>query len=233
MLDRLQEEDKLSSVDGISCRTSHVASLPSDLSDVLQLPSCGDRSKVSLQRGDVGRAGRLVRLRRGGSGSSLDHGFPRRLARDRVRLLQLEPVEVQRSDRGLVCFVDVVAATFGLVRFGRPEGAYYFRLPFSIALRQRLLGCRGLNFAVSIGQPEAPRSGATAALRMLLVANVITVSVPDGSTGQVWWSVNLGDNTKARIYNGTQLAFRRNIGIPEYSNQPPQTLQGYRELPTT
>jgi len=65
------------------------------------------------------------------------------------------------------------------------------------------------------------------------MANVITVSVPDGSTGQVWWSVNLGDNTKARIYNGTQLTFRRNIGIPEYSNQPPQTLQGYRELPTT
>ena len=65
------------------------------------------------------------------------------------------------------------------------------------------------------------------------LANVITVSVPDGITGQVWWSVNLGDNTKARIYNGTQLAFRRNIGIPEYSNQPPQTLQGYRELPTT
>lgn len=65
------------------------------------------------------------------------------------------------------------------------------------------------------------------------MANVITISVPDGGTGQVYWSVNLGDNTKARIYNGVQLAFRRNIGIPEYTNQPPQTLQGYREIPTT
>lgn len=65
------------------------------------------------------------------------------------------------------------------------------------------------------------------------MANVITVSVPDGGTGQVWWSVNLGDNTKARIYNGTQLAFRRNIGIAEYSNQPPQTLQGFKDISTT
>lgn len=64
------------------------------------------------------------------------------------------------------------------------------------------------------------------------MANVITVSVPDGSTGQVYWSVNLGDNTKARIWNGTQLTFRRNIGIPEYTNQPPQTLQGYRDITT-
>ncbi|MFZ6992822.1 M15 family metallopeptidase [Curtobacterium sp. RRHDQ66] len=66
-----------------------------------------------------------------------------------------------------------------------------------------------------------------------MATNVITVSVPDGGTGQVWWSVNLGDNTKARIWNGTQLTFRRNIGIPEYSNQPPQTLQGFKDISTT
>lgn len=65
------------------------------------------------------------------------------------------------------------------------------------------------------------------------MANVITVSVPDGGTGQVWWSVNLEDNTKARIWNGTQLTFRRNIGIAEYANQPPQTLQGFKDISTT
>lgn len=65
------------------------------------------------------------------------------------------------------------------------------------------------------------------------MANVITVSVPDGGTGQVWWSVNLSDNTKARIWNGTQLTFRRNIGIAEYVNQPPQTLQGFKDISTT
>lgn len=65
------------------------------------------------------------------------------------------------------------------------------------------------------------------------MANVITVSVPDGGGGQVYWSVNLSDNTKARIWNGTQLTFRRNIGIAEYVNQPPQTLQGYKDISTT
>jgi len=66
------------------------------------------------------------------------------------------------------------------------------------------------------------------------MANVITVSVPDGSTGnQVYWSVNLAENTMARIWNGTQLDFRRNLGIPEYVNQAPAILQGLREITTT
>lgn len=61
------------------------------------------------------------------------------------------------------------------------------------------------------------------------MANVITVSVPNGS-GQSWWSLNMGDNTKARIINGTQLDFRRNIGIPEYTNQAPDVIAGFRDI---
>lgn len=63
------------------------------------------------------------------------------------------------------------------------------------------------------------------------MANVITVSVPVDSAGnQAYWSMNLGDNTIAAIRNGTQLDFRRNIGIPEYTNQSPAVLEGFRVI---
>jgi hypothetical protein len=64
------------------------------------------------------------------------------------------------------------------------------------------------------------------------MAVLITVSHPlsDTDQGQVYWSVDLQGRTKARIQNGTELDWRRNLGIPEYVNQSPAVLEGYSEI---
>lgn len=62
--------------------------------------------------------------------------------------------------------------------------------------------------------------------------NVITVGVPTGGAGSPnqYWSMNLADYTIALINNGTQLDFRKALGIPEYINQAPAVLKGFRRI---
>jgi murein DD-endopeptidase MepM/ murein hydrolase activator NlpD len=57
---------------------------------------------------------------------------------------------------------------------------------------------------------------------------LITVSVPTPDGGQQYYSMNTSAHTIAPISNGTQLDFLRAIGIPEYVNQAPQVIEGYR-----
>jgi hypothetical protein len=79
---------------------------------------------------------------------------------------------------------------------------------------------------------SAVQQGVAAALagsEILGRRDVITVQVPDGDQGE-WWSLNLADNTKARLWAGTQLEFRRNLGIREYPNQDPEILKGMVDL---
>lgn len=59
---------------------------------------------------------------------------------------------------------------------------------------------------------------------------VITVSVPSDAGDQVYWSVDLQARTKALIHNGTELDWRRALGIAEYTNQSPAVLDGYTQI---
>jgi hypothetical protein len=58
----------------------------------------------------------------------------------------------------------------------------------------------------------------------------VTVGIPADAGAQVYWSLNIAAHTMARIGNGTQLDFYRALGIPEYMNQSPEILAGYREI---
>lgn len=60
--------------------------------------------------------------------------------------------------------------------------------------------------------------------------DLITVSHPDKSGNQVYWSLDLRASTKRLITGGVELEFRRNIGIPEYLNQPPALVNDYRRI---
>ncbi len=60
---------------------------------------------------------------------------------------------------------------------------------------------------------------------------VITVGIPaPAPAGQEYYSVDLAARTKARIHNGTELDWRRNLGIQEYTDQSPAVLVGYTEI---
>ncbi|MEV7874507.1 hypothetical protein [Microbacterium sp. NPDC089188] len=58
----------------------------------------------------------------------------------------------------------------------------------------------------------------------------ITVSVPAGDGGQIYWSVNFDAGTKYRLSNGVQLDVRRNLGFRELVNQPPQLLDDLTDI---
>ncbi|SDO77493.1 hypothetical protein SAMN04487848_2046 [Microbacterium sp. ru370.1] len=88
---------------------------------------------------------------------------------------------------------------------------------------------------LDMASPEEIRQAFVDALRITDKENPdksITVSVPamDGTDNQVYWAVNLDANTKARLWNGDQLIFRRNLGLREALNQAPQVLDGMTEI---
>lgn len=65
----------------------------------------------------------------------------------------------------------------------------------------------------------------------MAIPNVITVGVPNAAGGpNTYWSMNIADHTIALLRNGTQLDFRRNLGIPEFLNQAPAIIEGYRRI---
>lgn len=59
---------------------------------------------------------------------------------------------------------------------------------------------------------------------------IITVSVPVDGGGHQYWSLNIADHSIALLRNGTQLEFRRALGIPEYLNQAPAILEGMNRI---
>ncbi|KQR86823.1 M15 family metallopeptidase [Microbacterium sp. Leaf179] len=60
----------------------------------------------------------------------------------------------------------------------------------------------------------------------------VTVSInppDDGSDDQVWYAVDFDAGTMYRLWNGVQLDVRRDLGLRELVNQPPQLLDGIRD----
>lgn len=79
---------------------------------------------------------------------------------------------------------------------------------------------------------EAAFSNALRATNRENVDKSVTVSVNpagDGSDDQVWYAVDFDAGTMYRLWNGVQLDVRRNLGLRELVDQPPQLLDGLTE----
>lgn len=61
------------------------------------------------------------------------------------------------------------------------------------------------------------------------MARLLTIGVAVAGGGQQYWSVNVDTNQAWLIQNGSQLEFRRALGIPEHLNQAEAVLAGYEK----